>query len=66
MDYDLDEHDACWLECLNSERAASEEEPSPVPPEALELVLDRLEKDWFLQVRPFAPVQPRNTDAMFS
>lgn len=45
----MDACDAEWLDLYNAERAKTGEEP--VPPEVFEIIMDRLEKEWFDLVR---------------
>ncbi|XP_016401979.1 bromodomain and PHD finger-containing protein 3-like isoform X2 [Sinocyclocheilus rhinocerous] len=54
-EYDMDEEDLAWLELVN-ERRASEGHPQ-VCPDTFELLIDRLEKESFLESRSHAPSQ---------
>ncbi|KAF7794968.1 hypothetical protein EIP86_006111 [Pleurotus ostreatoroseus] len=45
VEYDMDEQDQCWLDALNIERRAKS--LGSVPYEVFEIVMDRLEKEWF-------------------
>lgn len=54
-EYDMDEEDMAWLELLN-ERRASDGHPQ-VSPDTFELLIDRLEKESFLELRSQAPSQ---------
>uniref|UniRef100_A0A8C1NWJ3 Bromodomain and PHD finger containing, 3b n=1 Tax=Cyprinus carpio TaxID=7962 RepID=A0A8C1NWJ3_CYPCA len=54
-EYDMDEEDVAWLELVN-ERRASESHPQ-VSPDTFELLIDRLEKESFLELRSQAPSQ---------
>ncbi|GAA99462.1 uncharacterized protein L969DRAFT_401863 [Mixia osmundae IAM 14324] len=45
VEYDMDEQDEQWLEQLNKERRKSGDDP--VSCEYFEVVMDRLEKEWF-------------------
>uniref|UniRef100_A0A671MJG8 Bromodomain and PHD finger-containing protein 3-like n=1 Tax=Sinocyclocheilus anshuiensis TaxID=1608454 RepID=A0A671MJG8_9TELE len=54
-EYDMDEEDLAWLELVN-ERRASEGYPQ-VCPDTFELLIDRLEKESFLESRSHAPSQ---------
>ncbi|KAJ3538799.1 hypothetical protein NM688_g6469 [Phlebia brevispora] len=45
VEYDMDEQDQCWLDALNVERRAKD--LGSVPYEVFEIVMDRLEKEWF-------------------
>uniref|UniRef100_A0A8C9SV44 Bromodomain and PHD finger containing 3 n=1 Tax=Scleropages formosus TaxID=113540 RepID=A0A8C9SV44_SCLFO len=61
-EYDMDEEDMAWLEMVN-ERRVSEGQAS-VSPDAFELLIDRLEKESFLESRSQAPAQgPVDDDA---
>uniref|UniRef100_A0A8C1WD61 Bromodomain and PHD finger containing, 3b n=1 Tax=Cyprinus carpio TaxID=7962 RepID=A0A8C1WD61_CYPCA len=54
-EYDMDEEDVAWLELVN-ERRVSESHPQ-VSPDTFELLIDRLEKESFLESRSQAPSQ---------
>ncbi|XP_051524560.1 bromodomain and PHD finger-containing protein 3-like [Myxocyprinus asiaticus] len=54
-EYDMDEEDMAWLELVNDKRE-SEGQPQ-VPPDTFELLMDRLEKESFLESRSQAPSQ---------
>lgn len=45
VEYDMDTIDAEWLMLYNAERAKQGIEP--VSPEIFEIIMDRLEKEWF-------------------
>lgn len=51
VEYDMDAVDAEWLELYNGERSRTGEEP--VLPEVFEIIMDRLEKEWFDLVSAF-------------
>jgi len=52
-EYDMDDQDEAWLILMNEDRLRAGHEPVPLA--ALELVLDRCEKEWLQQYR----VRPR-------
>uniref|UniRef100_A0A8C1E7F8 Bromodomain and PHD finger containing, 3b n=1 Tax=Cyprinus carpio carpio TaxID=630221 RepID=A0A8C1E7F8_CYPCA len=54
-EYDMDEEDVAWLELVN-DRRVSEGHPQ-VSPDTFELLIDRLEKESFLESRSQAPSQ---------
>lgn len=54
-EYDMDEEDMAWLELLNERRDS--EGQTEVSPETFELLIDRLEKESFLESRSHAPSQ---------
>ncbi|KAK9970984.1 hypothetical protein ABG768_026883 [Culter alburnus] len=54
-EYDMDEEDMAWLELVN-DRRESEGQPQ-VSPDTFELLIDRLEKESFLESRSQAPSQ---------
>ena len=41
----MDEQDAEWLEAVNQERR--KEQLDHITPETFEIIMDRLEKEWF-------------------
>ncbi|KAM0787435.1 hypothetical protein ACM66B_003516 [Microbotryomycetes sp. NB124-2] len=45
VEYDMDEHDKTWLDGINNERKQSG--TAPVSYEAFEIIIDKLEKEWF-------------------
>ncbi|KAL5492640.1 hypothetical protein ACEPAI_4087 [Sanghuangporus weigelae] len=45
VEYDMDEQDQEWLDAVNAERHA--EQMSKVSPETFEIIMDRLEKEWY-------------------
>lgn len=45
-----------WLDAVNTERHA--EQMSKVTPESFEIIMDRLEKEWFELVRAYCVVFP--------
>ncbi|KAJ3218951.1 nuA3 HAT complex component nto1 [Dinochytrium kinnereticum] len=45
IEYDMDEQDMAWLKLVNEDRRAAGE--SGVPELVFELIMDRLEKEWF-------------------
>ncbi|KAF8075260.1 bromodomain-containing protein [Lyophyllum atratum] len=45
VEYDMDEQDKEWLDSLNRER--KKEQMTPITYELFEVVMDRLEKEWF-------------------
>ncbi|KAI0294314.1 hypothetical protein B0F90DRAFT_1757461 [Multifurca ochricompacta] len=45
VEYDMDEQDQDWLDALNAER--KKEQLDKISYEAFEIVMDRLEKEWF-------------------
>ncbi|KAF9528917.1 hypothetical protein CPB83DRAFT_853421 [Crepidotus variabilis] len=45
VEYDMDEQDQEWLDALNLER--KKQQSDPVQYEAFEIIMDRLEKEWF-------------------
>ncbi|KAI0079413.1 hypothetical protein K474DRAFT_1705699 [Panus rudis PR-1116 ss-1] len=45
VEYDMDEQDQEWLDAINAER--KKENLDTVKPEVFEIVMDRLEKEWF-------------------
>lgn len=45
VEYDMDEQDQEWLNVVNEER--HNDQQSRVSPEAFEIIMDRLEKEWF-------------------
>lgn len=47
VEYDVDEEDTTWLDIMNEKRSA--EGAAPISVEALELLLDRLEKESYFQ-----------------
>ena len=49
IEYDLDDQDEAWLVLVNAERERADQGPVPLP--ALELLLDRCEKEWFYHQR---------------
>lgn len=51
VEYDMDEEDRAWLQKMNEKRAV--DELPPVEMETFELLMDRLEKESFFQVKPF-------------
>ncbi|KAJ8257742.1 hypothetical protein GJAV_G00189180 [Gymnothorax javanicus] len=54
-EYDMDEEDLAWLEMVNEKRV-SDGQPS-VSPDTFELLMDRLEKESYLELRSQAPSQ---------
>ncbi|KAA0714323.1 Bromodomain and PHD finger-containing protein 3 [Triplophysa tibetana] len=54
-EYDMDEEDMAWLELVNDRRDS--EGQTEVSPETFELLIDRLEKESFLESRSQAPSQ---------
>lgn len=48
VEYDIDEEDSAWLEIINKDRKAQNLDPVSI--DAFELLMDRLEKEAFLQV----------------
>ncbi len=54
-EYDMDEEDMAWLELLNERRES--EGHLEVSPDTFELLIDRLEKESFLESRSQAPSQ---------
>lgn len=51
MEYDVDEEDTAWLSLINEKRAAKGQ--NAVSVDALELLMDRLEKESYFQVSNF-------------
>lgn len=49
VEYDMDEEDRAWLQKMNEKRAV--DELPPVEMETFELLMDRLEKESFFQVK---------------
>ena len=49
VEYDMDEQDEEWLEAVNAER--KKEHMGRVTAETFEVIMDRLEKEWFDLVR---------------
>lgn len=49
VEYDVDEEDTAWLSIMNERREASG--LTPVSVDSLELLMDRLEKESYFQVR---------------
>ncbi|PPQ79825.1 LOW QUALITY PROTEIN: hypothetical protein CVT25_002979 [Psilocybe cyanescens] len=45
VEYDMDEQDEAWLDIVNAERRKGGNDP--VSPESFEIIMDRLEKEWF-------------------
>ncbi|WVN87938.1 uncharacterized protein L203_103135 [Cryptococcus depauperatus CBS 7841] len=45
VEYDMDEQDQAWLDIYNAER--TKEQCGPISYEAFEIVMDKLEKEWF-------------------
>lgn len=45
VEYDMDEQDKEWLDTLNADRR--KEQLDPISYEAFEIIMDRLEKEWF-------------------
>ncbi|TRY82449.1 hypothetical protein DNTS_007891 [Danionella cerebrum] len=54
-EYDMDEEDVAWLELVNEKRES--ESQSLIPSDTFELLIDRLEKESFLELRSQAPSQ---------
>ncbi|XP_065104184.1 bromodomain and PHD finger-containing protein 3 isoform X2 [Paramisgurnus dabryanus] len=54
-EYDMDEEDTAWLELVNERRDS--EGQTEVSPDTFELLIDRLEKESFLESRSQAPSQ---------
>lgn len=54
-EYDMDEEDVAWLELVNEKRD-SDNQPH-ISPDTFELLIDRLEKESFLESRSQAPSQ---------
>ncbi|KAJ8265058.1 hypothetical protein COCON_G00141570 [Conger conger] len=54
-EYDMDEEDLAWLEMVNEKRASDGQ--SSVSPDTFELLMDRLEKESYLESRSQAPSQ---------
>lgn len=52
VEYDMDEQDQEWLDLVNEERKKSQ--VGPVSSEIFEILMDRLEKEWFELVCSFA------------
>lgn len=44
VEYDMDEHDACWLEAYNVRRRESQSEP--IKPAIFEITMTKIEKEW--------------------
>lgn len=49
MEYDVDEEDTAWLSIMNEKRESTG--VTPVTVDTLELLMDRLEKESYFQVR---------------
>ena len=49
VEYDMDDQDQEWLESVNSER--KREQLDKITYEVFEIIMDRLEKEWFSLVR---------------
>jgi hypothetical protein len=47
VEYDMDEQDWEWLQLINAERRKDGGTASNVPEEVFEVIMDRLEKEWF-------------------
>ncbi|KAK4048999.1 hypothetical protein OIV83_004360 [Microbotryomycetes sp. JL201] len=45
VEYDMDEHDKTWLDSINNERKQTG--TAPVSYDAFEIIIDKLEKEWF-------------------
>ncbi|MBN3322283.1 BRD1 protein, partial [Atractosteus spatula] len=54
-EYDMDEEDFAWLEMVNEKRVSDGQ--ASVSPDAFELLMDRLEKESFLESRSQGPSQ---------
>ncbi|XP_066559503.1 bromodomain and PHD finger-containing protein 3 [Amia ocellicauda] len=54
-EYDMDEEDFAWLEMVNEKRVSDGQ--TSVSPDAFELLMDRLEKESFLESRSQGPSQ---------
>ncbi|XP_023687084.2 bromodomain and PHD finger-containing protein 3 isoform X2 [Paramormyrops kingsleyae] len=54
-EYDMDEEDLAWLEMVNEKRVLDGQ--TVVSPDTFELLMDRLEKESFLESRSLAPAQ---------
>ncbi|KAG5838846.1 hypothetical protein ANANG_G00227950 [Anguilla anguilla] len=54
-EYDMDEEDLAWLEMVNDKRASDGQ--AAVSPDTFELLMDRLEKESYLESRSQAPSQ---------
>lgn len=54
VEYDVDEEDTAWLGIMNEKREAAG--LSPVTVDSLELLMDRLEKESYFQVRLFGKI----------
>ena len=51
VEYDMDEQDQEWLDLINEDRKKAQ--VGPVSSEVFEIMMDRLEKEWFELVRAF-------------
>lgn len=49
VEYDMDEQDQEWLDLVNEDRKKAQ--VGPVSSEIFEIMMDRLEKEWFELVR---------------
>ena len=49
VEYDMDEQDQEWLDLVNDDRRKAQ--VGTVSPEVFEIMMDRLEKEWFELVR---------------
>ncbi|GAA5870239.1 hypothetical protein JCM3774_004618 [Rhodotorula dairenensis] len=58
VEYDMDEQDKLWLDMVNAER--KREGHAPVSYELFEIVMDKIEKEWFDLTRNI----PKRTNAM--
>lgn len=58
VEYDMDEQDQEWLDSLNTDRRR--EQMDTVSYEVFEIIIDRLEKEWFdlMQLVPQKPMMP--------
>lgn len=58
VEYDMDEQDQEWLDLVNEERKKAQ--VGPVSSEIFEILMDRLEKEWFELVCNF-PTHDKTT-----